>query len=330
MNCMRLLTLLALVSPMAVVAALPAQTVPPTTVPAPVVEAPLLGKVVVIGSELSLGAGWAAEVGATVSLADVVEQGVLAPHQAVVQHLDTLAGRDVLADLERQARLTKEHKPTLVVALDSLALVTYDAGEAAPERFDRALRALKGIGAPLVLGDLPDWRTLATRSERSWLQASKLPSVAMQANLTARLTAFAADTKDVVLAPVARLWSHLERDEPLRLRGNLWGRAWLPDLAGADRQMLRLDGGIALWLLAADALVTQRRDVPAAALVWDARELRRRVYESRAKERAAQAQLELDQQRGPQRPPPPPPPSPEELRRLKREKQERDGSGGRE
>jgi len=330
MKRMRFLPSLVLLTAGGLCPSLWAQTPPPQAAPAPVVEAPLLAKVVVIGSELSLGAGWAAEVGAVVSLADVVEHGVLVPHQAVVQHLDPLAGRDVLADLERQVRLTKEHKPTLVVALDTLALVTYDAGEAAPERFERALRALKGIGAPLVLGDLPDWRGLAMRSERGWLQLPKLPSAELQANLTTRLKAFAAATNDVVLAPVARLWSHMEREEPLRLRGNLWGRAWLPDLAAPDRQMLRLDGGIAMWLLAADALATQRRDVPAAAFVLDARELRRRVYESRAKERAAQAQIELDKQRGPQRPPPPPPPSPEELRRLKREKQERDGGGGRE
>jgi hypothetical protein len=104
----------------------------------------------------------------------------------------------------------------------------------------------------------------------------------VQARLAARLSAFARDEKDVVVAPVSRLWSHLERAEPLKLRGNLWGRAWLPDLAAKDRLALRLDGGIALWVLAADALCRARVDAPSEVLVFDARELRRRVYASRS------------------------------------------------
>lgn len=300
--------------------------------PAPVVEGPLVARIVVLGSEISDGAAWTGEVGAAVSLADVVEQSLLVPHAAVVRRTDALAGRDALADLERQARQAKDDKPTLVVALDSLALVVLGAGDDAPRRFERALEALKGIGAPLLVGDLPAWRTLAARTEGGWLAPARLPDETMQARLAERLALFARETRDVVVAPVSRLWTHLERDEPLKLRGNLWGRAWLPDLAAKDRLLPRLDGGIALWILAADALAAARVDAPAAAFVWDARELRRRVWDSRAKEREAVLQAELDKQRGPQRPPPPPPPTPAEVERMKREKRERqggkDGGGG--
>jgi hypothetical protein len=303
---------------------------PRPAAPAPVEarEVPLYARVVVIGSESSHGAAWAAEVGATVSLADVVEQAILCRHGAVARYTDSSAGRDALVDLERQARLAKGDKPTLVVALDSLAMAVHDAGDAAPARFERALAALKGIGAPLLVGDLPDWGGLAQRSPGGFVDARKLPSPQVRARLTERLAAFARDEKDVVVAPVSRLWSHLERDEPLKARGNLWGRAWLPDLAAKDRLALRLDGGIALWVLAADALCRSRVDAPADVLVFDARELRRRVYASRAKEREAAEAAELEQQRGPVRPPPPPPPTPAEQERAKREKAERQGREG--
>ncbi len=291
-------------------------------------EVPLYARIVVLGSESSHGAAWASEVGATVSLADVVEQAILCKHGAVARYTDSSRGRDPLVDLERQSRLAKADKPTLVFALDSLAMSVHDAGEHAPERLERALVALKGIGAPLVLGDLPEWRDLAAQSPGGFLDARKLPSNEVQARLAARLSAFARDEKAVVVAPVSRLWSHLERAEPLKLRGNLWGRAWLPDLAAKDRLALRLDGGIALWVLAADALCRARVDAPSEVLVFDARELRRRVYASRAKEREALEAVELEKQRGPQRPPPPPPPTPAEQERAKRENAERQGREG--
>ena len=112
------------------------------------------------------------------------------------------------------------------------------------ERFERALLARKGIGAPLVVGDLPDWRALAEQSPGGFVDARKLPSPAVQARLVERLATFAREEKGVVVAPVSRLWSHLERGEPLKARGNLWGRAWLPDLAAKDRLSLRLDGEV--------------------------------------------------------------------------------------
>lgn len=302
----------------------------PTSTGAPIEarEVPLLSRVVVLGSESSHGAAWASEVGATVSLADVVEQAILCRHGAVARYTDSSSGRDPLVDLERQARLAKGDKPTLVVALDSLAMSVHAAGDAAPERFERALLALKGIGAPLVVGDLPDWRALAEQSPGGFVDARKLPSPAVQARLVERLATFAREEKGVVVAPVSRLWSHLERGEPLKARGNLWGRAWLPDLAAKDRLSLRLDGGIALWVLAADALCRSRADAPPEAFVFDARELRRRVYASRAKEREAAEAAELDKQRGTPRPPPPPPPTPAEQERAKREKAERQGREG--
>jgi hypothetical protein len=301
---------------------------PAAPTPVEVREVQLYARVVVIGSESSHGAAWASEVGATVSLADVVEQAILCKHGAVARYTDSSPGRDPLVDLERQARLAKADKPTLVVALDSLAMSVHDAGPAAFERFERALAALKGIGAPLLVGDLPEWRALAEQSPGGFLDARKLPSPEVHARLAQRLAAFARDEKDVVVAPVSRLWSHLERNEPLKSRGNLWGRAWLPDLAAKDRLALRLDGGIALWVLAADALCRARADAPTEALLFDARELRRRVYASRAKEREAAEAVELEKQRGPQRPPPPPPPTPAEQERAKREKAERQGREG--
>jgi hypothetical protein len=89
------------------------------------------------------------------------------------------------------------------------------------------------------------------------------------------------------VVPLADLVARLHSGKDVEIHGNRWSGEALGGLIQKDRLHPTLQGAIALWLGAIDALVAARPDVPASSFDWDAKAISKRVYDSKETERAA-------------------------------------------
>lgn len=118
----------------------------------------LLARIAVMGSSASNGFGLTREVGRPVSLGDVLDQALVAPHELVADATNSMffmspenVGEQLLED-------TLAARPTLVVAVDYLFWFAYGyvQEEQRPALFERGLANLDRVECTLLVGDLPD------------------------------------------------------------------------------------------------------------------------------------------------------------------------------
>lgn len=274
---------------LAVLLFIAASAVPPQAPPAKVAA---LERIVVLGASLSHGYGLEQDGGGRVRFADVVETSLRAAHAPVLPRTSLFFFTDPQGTGKSLAATARSADPTLVVAIDYLFWFGYGAC-ASPdgrlELLDRGLALLDEFHCPVMVGDFPDCREAsrdpAPGSPPRLLAPEQVPSPDELRKLNDHLRAWASTRKNVVVVPLADLGARLRSGKDLEIHGNHWAGGTLAGLMQKDRLHPTLDGAIALWLGALDALVAARPDVPASAFDWDAQAIRKRICDSRANAR---------------------------------------------
>jgi len=110
------------------------------------------------------------------------------------------------------------------------------------------------------------------------LDPDQVPAVKVRAKINARIRAWAAAKKNVVVVPLSELVESRHADEDLVIHGNRWPKSTLAGLVQDDRLHPTLEGTIALWLGSLDALVSGNREIPVSAFDWDAGRISRRLH----------------------------------------------------
>ena len=271
--------------------ALASQGTPAASETAPVA---LLQRIVVLGASVSDGFGLESQVGARTGMTDVVHSAIVAPHgpvKATTSLLFFTSPDQIGASLVAKVR---EADPTLVFAIDYLFWFGYGAAatdEARLEHLDRGLASLEGLACPLLLGDIPDM-SAASRPDPAGqmpplLVPEQVPSEKSLALLNGRIRAWAAGRKNVLVVPVADFIARLHAGTEIEIHGNHWSAGAREKLIGPDRLHPTLEGAVALWLAAVDALAAARDDLPPSAIDWSAASVSARVFASKEKEREA-------------------------------------------
>ncbi|MFN0242869.1 MAG: hypothetical protein ACKVWV_08275 [Planctomycetota bacterium] len=272
------------------------------TAPAPAATAATpLARVVVLGASVSDGFGLDGDVGVRTTFADVVDAAMLVEHQPVQVRADPLMFLDVDASARRLVEDAKVTKPTLVVAIDYLFWFGY--GEAASDdarlaKLERGLKSLEGFECPLLVGDFADMSLALEVDPQTVMVAlapQQVPSPASLERLNARLTQWAAERPNVVIAPCADVMKRLRADEEVRARGNIWHKGSLEFLLQKDRLHTTLEGSIAMWICAADRLVKLRPEIPSSAFEWRSREIYKRVYGVKEPARKRQVEQRIEE-----------------------------------
>jgi hypothetical protein len=284
-------------------------------------EVALFARAFVIGSDMTEGFGLEKEIGAKTSLADIVEATLLFEHRPVEKR--TFPSVSVAA---QQVKAAVDSNATIVIALDYLTPYVYaDLGSEEQRRanVESALATLATVHVPMIVGDVP-YLLSASTIQNALVTARMLPKPEALAAINERIAAWAQSQKDVVVAPVAAMYAHIESGEGFGVRASAWPASWLTELLLKDRVHTRMHGTIAAWLLGLDALCKARADIDPASFDWSANSIYKKVYAAKEAERKAAIAAEVDSRRMlPNRPPPGPPPprpppmSPEEEMRQK-------------
>jgi hypothetical protein len=248
----------------------------------------------VLGASLSHGYGLEREVGARVRFSDLIEASLCTEHEPVQPRTSLVFFADPLPTGQAMVAAGKAVDPTLVVGIDYLFWFGYGAFKTEDDRMamlDRGLALLETFSCPVLVGDLPDVRDASgdpsSGRGRGLLAPEQVPGPESLKNLNERLRGWANTRKNVVVVPLADLVARLHSGKDVEIHGNRWSGEALGGLIQKDRLHPTLQGAIALWLGAIDALVAARPDVPASAFHWDAKTISKQIYDSKEKERAA-------------------------------------------
>ena len=291
-----------------------------------------LERVVVVGASLSDGVGLAekTEVGARTTLADVVDAAVLVEHKAPASLASSWMFMNTTADGIQQIAGARDKNPTLLVAIDFLFWYGYGTrAETSRLGFlEKGLKELDTFACPVVVGDFPDMtQALEGRSTITGgplIVRDQIPQPETLKLLNERLAAWAAERPNVVVVPIAELTAKLRANEEISVRGNKWTAGSFGTLYQADRLHPTLRGAIAVWIHAADKLVTAHPEIAASSLEWDAETIRRKVYAAKEKDRLAQAERDRKRREKATTPPEPPPQPAEEAAKARKAR----GGGG--
>ncbi len=278
----------------------------------------LFERVAVIGASVSGGYGLAAQVEAEVDVGMILECALRAKPESCLVAARQYFFMDPREHGRQLLDLALESRPTLVVALDYLFWFPFgpEPSEAARlAELETGLKLLGELECPLVVGDFPDV-SQALQGEGPFggplVTPDLLASGETIEELNARLRAWAKERGNVVVVPMSEFLSRLRREEPVALRSTQWPAGSMATIMQKDLLHPTLEGSIALTLLALDALVATRDDVPDETIEWDVHGVRECLMERTRVER--ERRRELDRRR--------------EERKRAREKSEDDGGDG--
>jgi len=253
--------------------------------------------VVVLGSSASAGFGLGAELGAPLSLADILGLALAETGGGVQGFADTTF---FLAP-EREGREQVEEalgvNPTLVIAVDFPFWYGYGELAGCADRLallERGLAQLERFTCPVLVGDLPDM-TGALEGQSpllgggAMLRPGQIPGADCRARLNRRIEDWAAEKANAVVFPLAFFMAELARPGTFEFRG------------------LRFDGASKRGMLQADLLHPTVRGTTTAALfilhhlaeakwldgravTWDAAALEQRIRKNAAAAKAERSE----------------------------------------
>lgn len=237
-----------------------------------------LQHIAVMGASLSAGMGLDPQNPFTpkLNLSKVVEASLKGAHDPVMQQASLMFFMDPIGSASTLTTAVKAGQPTLIVGLDYLFWFGY--GSRMPNEADRlallekGLETLEDLACPILVGDFPDM-SLALKVSQPVLPPDALPSPEALKKLNARLRAWAATRKNVIVLPVAELTAKLVAGEEIRVRGNLWPKGSMKALMQADALHTTLEGTTLLWIAAVDKLLAVRKEIPAEVFDLDARSI---------------------------------------------------------
>ncbi len=187
-----------------------------------------LERVVVIGASMSAGFALDVEVGRAVSLSDVLDRMLIAPHAPVANFSNLYFFMQPGTIGSEMAAKAAAARPTLVTALDFLFWYGYGFVRDEEERLGRleeGLRTLEAFQCRVIVGDLPDM----SESIGKMLAAGQVPSPPMRARLNRRIAQWTQE-RGATVVPLSEIV------EKLRSGGEI--RAGTRTYAGADSQAL--------------------------------------------------------------------------------------------
>ncbi len=241
----------------------------------------LVQRIAVIGASVSAGFGLGGEdpfAPSKIQLANVIEASLSGAHDPIDNQASTLFFNDANGTSKHEMEEIQKKKPTLVVGVDYLFWFAYGDGpeDKRIERIDKALKGLESLSCTVLLGDLPDM-TAATKVQQPMLTPPKVPQPETLKKINDKLHAWAGEHKNFVLVPMAAMTTKLLADEEIAVRGNKWPKGSYDLLMQGDHLHTTLEGTSALWLLAVDALLVAKTDVPAGAFDLDAESIVKKV-----------------------------------------------------
>ena len=154
---------------------------------------------VTVGSSVTHG------FGNKLPLAELVEEAVHGPHEAVKNFSNGLQFLDPIRFGEEQIDQCLGHRATLVIGVDFLFWYAYGPAlkneterERRLQKFRLGLKQLDRLTCPLVVGDLPDM----TGASRIMLNPGLIPSPPVLAALNQEFATWARGKKNVVVVPL--------------------------------------------------------------------------------------------------------------------------------
>ncbi len=251
-----------------------------------------LERVALIGASVTDGFLLPNEVGAMVTLADVVKASARQPIDLPFRRSNVLFFRDPLEYGTRYAREAKTYDPSLLIAVDFLFWFGYGFSideESRHKRLEQGLALLEEFDCPVIAGNLPDMRLAATDGVgihgAPMIYEWQVPEKETLAKLNARIEEWAAEKPSRHVVHVAEFFEKVRNHETVAVRENHWGKDAFEQLMDKDLLHTTFEGSIGLTLFALDTWVREDESIPEDAFLWNVDEVRRRVLEARKKER---------------------------------------------
>lgn len=231
----------------------------------------ILDHVVVVGASVSAGFGLDREIGTRTSLADIIEQSIVAGHHPVQNRSGEMFFMSPEASGKRFAEGAAEDKATLLVAIDFLFWFGYGIVSDEAKRLDRlekGLALLDKFECPIVVGDFPNM-TQALEAPVKMLTKNQVPAPETIEKLNVRVRAWAAGKKNVVLVPLADLCAKMQKGEAMAIRDTKYAEGDLKNLLQNDGLHTNLEGTCAVWLLALDCIAKAKIGLADDAVLWN-------------------------------------------------------------
>jgi hypothetical protein len=235
-------------------------------------SAPLFKHIVLLGASVTSGFDTTHPFGGPKTIQNrfshFIEAAIPGPHDPVSTHANVLLFMQAREMMEKQIAATIAEKPTLVIGLDSLFWFCYGADMNEQQRlakFDIGLHLLERIGAPLVVGDLPN----ATKAVGGILEKGEMPELATLAQCNEKLKAWVAGRKNVILFPLSEIMSQAQADDVVSVGGLSWEKGKSHDLLQSDDLHPSRLGLAALAIAALDAAANGNGSVPAGSFYRD-------------------------------------------------------------
>lgn len=231
----------------------------------------ILDRVVVVGASVSAGFGLEGEIGYRTSLADIVQQSIVAEHQPVQNRSGEMFFMSPEASGKRFAEGATEDKATLLLALDFLFWFGYGIVPDEAKRLDRlekGLALLDKFECPIVVGDFPNM-TQALEAPVKMLSKNQVPAPETIEKLNVRVRAWAAGKKNVVLVPLADLCTKMQKGEAMTIRDTKYAEGELKNLLQNDGLHTNLEGTCAVWLVALDCMSKAKIGLADDAVLWN-------------------------------------------------------------
>ena len=232
-------------------------------------------RIVVIGASASAGFNTWREAGKTVNIAKVIEAMLGAEHDKVVNVSSGFFFMNPRWMGTQSIRRAVEVKATLVVAVDFLFWFGYGAKseEKRFEDLDVALKYLSELECLVLLSRIPDMKA----SVGKMLSARMVPKSATLKKLNARIDAWSAGRKNIIMVPVAKFIDDLRAGKGIEVAEISYPAGSLRKLLQRDELHPTLEGLAAVTALSLIKLCEYSKEVSTDDFEMDPQVIKERV-----------------------------------------------------
>ena len=232
-------------------------------------------RIVVIGASASAGFNTRREAGKTANLAKVIEAMLEAEHDKVVNVSSGLFFMNPRWMGAQSIRRAVEVKATLVVAIDFLFWFGYGAKseEKRFEDLDIGLKYLSELKCPILLSRIPDMKA----SVGKMLSPRMVPRPATLKELNARIDAWSAGRKNIVMVPMARFINDLRAGKGVEVSEISYPAGSIRKLLQRDELHPTLEGLAAVTALSFIKLCEHTKEVSTKDFEMNPQVVRERV-----------------------------------------------------
>lgn len=175
-------------------------------------------------------------------------------------------------------------KATIVVGIDYLFWFGYGLFKNEDDRLvslARGIELLEMLDCPVIVSELPDM----SPAIGIMLRKEQVPQKETFIKLNTKIRDWAAKRKNIILVNLPDLLDRLRNGDEVEIRGNKWEKGSTQKLLQSDHLHPTPEGTAVLALLAMDALVKNRSDIPESSIEWDVKKIVESVKLSNAQPR---------------------------------------------